>query len=128
MLYNGYAYDSTRYSVRPSADIAKGRNLAKQFAEENNALGGSEYDSIVRENLNQEFVKMTIPDWFCEVICGGLNLDDIGAGEGAAEKGTEFANVNESKLFDTEEEFHLHRGRVGFDKSLSIPKDSSPGE
>jgi len=70
---------------------------------------------------------MTIPDWFCEVICGGLNLDELGMGDGEV-VATEFANVNQNKLFDTEEEFHLHRGRIGFDKSLVIPKENSPGE
>lgn len=36
------AYDSTRYSVRPSPETKAGQDLAKKFAEEDKALGGIE--------------------------------------------------------------------------------------
>lgn len=54
---------------------------------------------------------MTVPEWFCGAVCGGLNMDDIVSGEENIEEPEEESNINESNLFRTEEEFHLHRGR-----------------
>jgi len=70
---------------------------------------------------------MTIPEWFCEVICGGLNMDELNGGDDVQPESSDFAHEKESTLFVSEEEFHIHRGRVGFDKSLNIPKEVAPG-
>jgi len=46
---------------------------------------------------------MTVPEWFCSVVCAGLNLDDVADGAADIENPTDF-NDNEANLFDTEEE------------------------
>lgn len=48
---------------------------------------------------------MTVPDWICTTICGGLNLDDLVSGEGTIEEPSDFQeNQDTTNLFDTEEE------------------------
>jgi len=65
---------------------------------------------------------MTLPPWFCSVICAGLNVDDLVSGEETIEEPSDFQeNQNTSNLFKTEEEFHLNRGRVGSDPSTTRP-------
>jgi len=40
--------------VRPPSDTVKGQQLARQFAEEDKALGGMESDQLVREDTKYE--------------------------------------------------------------------------
>jgi len=48
---------------------------------------------------------MTIPDWICKAVCGGLNLDELNNGESNIENPADFnENSNTSNLFKTEEE------------------------
>jgi len=46
---------------------------------------------------------MSVPEWFCSVVCAGLNLDEVADGAADIENPTDF-NENDSKLFATEEE------------------------
>jgi len=61
---------------------------------------------------------MTVPEWFCSVVCAGLNIDDVADGAADIENPTDF-NENEANLFETEEEYHIHSGRLGHDSRLS---------
>jgi len=85
----------------------KGIELAKSLAEENKAIGAEESedgdDGLIKNDDRFTYVKMTVPEWFCSVVCAGLNLDDVADGAADIENPTDF-NDNEANLFDTEEE------------------------
>lgn len=48
---------------------------------------------------------MTVPEWICSTVCGGLNLDELGSGEADIEEPSDFQEGQDtSNLFKTEEE------------------------
>lgn len=67
---------------------------------------------------------MKVPEYFCSVVCAGLNMDDIVSGEGTIEEPEDF-NMTDSNLFRTEEEYHIDLGRKGKDKRLERPPSAS---
>lgn len=70
---------------------------------------------------------MQIPEWFCGTICAGLNLDELVSGEADIESPLEENSQSTTNLFRSEEDWHLQRGRVGFDRTIGQAADSLPG-
>jgi len=47
---------------------------------------------------------MDVPEWICEAICAGLDMDELASGEADIEEPEDFNEIMDSNLFKTEEE------------------------
>jgi len=78
---------------------------AKKLQEEGEALGKSPGDDgIVKTDMRFNYIRMDVPEWICESICAGLDMDELASGEADIEEPEDFNEVMESNLFKTEEE------------------------
>lgn len=58
----------------PNAGVLKAKKIIKD-SEEDKAL--QEQASEPNKNSNYSLVEMTVPEWFCPVICAGLDLSEL---------------------------------------------------
>lgn len=100
---------------------------AEEEKEEESALGAGE-QPIIKSESRFMVVPMEIPEWMCNTICAGINLNEIMDGEGINEP-PEVPVTNQTPQMNnphmnTEEGMIINTHRKGYDTSIDSPTTS----